>query len=240
MYFESLSYRKLLITITLTLFIISSLASCLLAHNREATVNYASYFYDKVASDGKYWVSQWVDEEKADSVAWSYPPGTDLSPIQDYLDVKKPGYWASTDCAHFVSSAIGSPPRYQGHRGGGLDVPNRADGYGEPGANKLINWAIKNVGKEVDSVNELKKGDIIGYDLDKDGYIDHTAVYLGDKRAVAHSSSWKGQWHLGYDRQEFEPTFVHITKEVGPKIPWKLLMGVGATVVALISWFLLQ
>ncbi|MBS3793136.1 hypothetical protein KGY77_10910 [Candidatus Bipolaricaulota bacterium] len=237
---EPLSYKKLLITITLTLFIIPSLSSFILAHNRDATVDYASYFYDKVTSDGTYWVSQWAGKEKVESVAWSYPPGTDLSVIQDYLAVKNPGDWASTDCAHFVSSAIGSPPSYRGHSGGGLDVPDRADGYGEPGANKLINWAINKVGTEVDSIDKLKKGDIIGYDLDKDGYIDHTAVYLGDKKAAAHSSSWKGHWYLGYNRQEFEPTFVHITKEVGPKIPWRLLMGVGAAVVAIVSWLILQ
>lgn len=240
MCFKSNSYKRSLLVFILALLIISAHSGFILAHNRDAAVDYANYFYDKVTSDGKYWVSKWIDEGKVDSVAWSYPPGTDLSVIQDYLDVKNPGDWASTDCAHFVSSAIGSPPEYKGHSGGGLDVPNRADGYGEPGANKLIKWAIQSVGEEVDTIGDLKKGDIIGYDLDKDGYIDHTAVYLGNKKAAAHSASWKGHWYLGYSRSEFEPTFVHITKEIGPKIPWKLLAGVGATVVALVGWLLLQ
>ena len=240
MRFKNTSLVKSVFVLIAILLIVHGNTGFTLAHNRDATVDYASYFYDKVTSDGKYWVSQWIDEEKVDSEAWSYPPGTDLSIIQDYLNVKNPGEWASTDCAHFVSSAIGSPPSHKGHRGGGLKVPDRADGYGEPGANKLINWAVQNVGEEVDTVDDLKKGDIIGYDLDKDGYIDHTAVYLGGRKAAAHSASWKGHWHLGYDREGFEPTFVHITKEVGPKLPWKLLTGVGAAVVAIVGWLILQ
>lgn len=37
----------------------------------------------------------------------------------------------------------------------------------------------------MDAVSDLNKGDIIGYGLDKDGYINHAAVYLGSEGELA-------------------------------------------------------
>lgn len=236
---SSTSTKRLALIGSLVLLVLTVCSSAVLAYNRDAVVDYASYFYDKVASDGVYWVGKWVEDEKVDSKAWNFQPGTSISLAEGFLDLKDPGDWYSVDCAHFTSSAIGSPPKFNGHSGGGLGVPNRSDGYGEPGADKLLDWAIQKVGKEVDAVDDLEKGDIIGYDLNQDGYIEHTAVYLGEKRAAAHSESWKGHWHLGYSASEFEPTFVHITREVGPKIPWRLLAGAGVALAAILGWQLL-
>ncbi|MFW6070801.1 MAG: hypothetical protein ACOC86_00285 [Candidatus Bipolaricaulota bacterium] len=237
--FRSVITKRLPVLIIVLLLTLSVYSGDLLAYNRDAAVEYAGYFYDKVASDGIYWVGKWVDGEKVDSKAWSFQPGTSIGLAEGFLDLKNPGDWYSTDCAHFTSSAIGSPPSHNGYSGGGLEVPDRADGYGEPGANKLIEWAIQKVGREVDSVDKLVKGDIIGYDLNHDGHLDHTSVYLGKERAAAHSESWKGHWHLGYDPSDFEPTFVHITREAKPEVPWRLLAGIGAAFVTLLGWHFL-
>lgn len=227
---------KLSVLAVIILLVLSAYSGSVFAYNRDAVVEYASYFHDKVTSDGVYWVGKWVDGEKVDSKAWTFQPGTNISLAEGLLDLKEPGDWNSVDCAHFTSSAIGSPPSDNGYSGGGLDVPKRADGYGEPGADKLIDWAVQNVGREVDTVDDLVKGDIIGYDLNQDGYVEHVAVYLGEGRAAAHSESWKGHWHLGYSSSDFDPTFVHITKKVGPEIPWNLLAVVGAALTAILGW----
>lgn len=150
-------------------------------YNRQAAYNYAQKYWNKVCSDGYFFEG-------------SYPPS--------YLGAESPVPSGGFDCAHFVSCCIGSEPH---ERGGGLDVPSRLINdpncpgcYGEPGANKLVNWLI-NSGNAVykDSIDELEIGDVICYDWDNNGYWDHVVLYLGDGKIAAHSVSyWGANWDI--------------------------------------------
>jgi len=165
----------------LSFLIIVAAAFCwsnqLAAYNGEAACRYAQKYKYTVCSDGYFF-------EK------TYPPtylGSGTSVPYAY------GY----DCAHFVSCCIGSEPHEQG---GGLSLPPpRTQAYGEPGAASLVAWLIRERhGTRVNSVAQLGKGDVIAYDRNGNGSIDHVALYLGNNEVVMHSESWTGAWHLVY------------------------------------------
>ena len=122
------------------------------------------------------------------------------------------------DCAHFVSSVLGTPDA------GGLTIPSRAGTYGEPGAARLDELLVGNssggygttyqYGKLVTSVSQLTPGDVIGYDWDGSGGgsmsgIDHTVIYIGNNLVDCHATSHLGaNWTLGGADDYF---FIHIT-----------------------------
>ncbi len=129
------------------------------------------------------------------------------------------------DCAHFVSSVIGTPA-------GGLTIPSRGGTYGEPGAARLDELLVGNslggygstykYGQLVTSVSQLTPGDVIGYDWDGSGGgsmsgIDHTVVYIGNNQVDCHAASHLGaDWTLGGAADYF---FIHITEPDAPSNP---------------------
>ncbi len=172
-------------------------ASAILVYDRNAAVAYANANYNKVVGDGYFYIN-------------SYPA--------TLLGAGQPVPSGGNDCAHFVSSAIGSPP---GGGGGGLTIPNCAGTYGEPGAARLDELLVGNsaggygtqyqYGQLVSSVSQLTPGDVIGYDWDGGtsmSGIDHTVVYVGNGKIDCHSNSRLGSnWN-------FSPAtyfFIHIT-----------------------------
>ncbi|MGC8913316.1 MAG: glucosaminidase domain-containing protein [Thermoplasmata archaeon] len=146
-------------------------------YDRQGAYNYAAKYWDKVVSDGYFWYG-------SGSYEW-LPQGTSVR------------YRSGYDCAHFVSSCIGSEPH---QKGGGLNVPSRVPPtYGEPGAGRLGNWLVTS-GAAVDrsSVSQLEVGDVIVYDWGGDGIWDHVALYLGEGKVAAHTTSHFGaDWRLG-------------------------------------------
>jgi hypothetical protein len=173
-----------------------------------AAVNYARKYAYKVVSDGYFWAHT--------GYATYYGAGT---------PVPSGGY----DCAHFVSSCIGDEEHEQG---GGLDVPDRAGTYGEPGANKLCTWLLNDsgVGVQKSSVDGLSAGDVIGYDWDQNGWIDHVTLYLGGGLVASHSSS-QLDYPWDYNGTTFTGTYVHIVPEPAT---WALVCS-GALIMGLAS-----
>jgi hypothetical protein len=172
--------------------------SAITVYDRTAAVAYANANYNKVVSDGYFYKTSYP----ATYIGAGQPVPTNVT---------------GDDCAHFVSSAIGTP-------GGGLTIPNRAGTYGEPGAARLDELLVGNsaggygttykYGTLVSSVSQLTPGDVIGYDWDGSGGgsmggIDHTAVYIGNNQIDCHSNSRLGaNWALGGADNYF---FIHIT-----------------------------
>lgn len=177
-----------------------------MTYNRNAAVSYANANYNKVVSDGYFWING--------STAVYYGAG---QPVP--VNVANEAGGIGDDCAHFVSSAIGSP-------GGGLTIPSRAGTYGEPGAARLDELLVGSslggygttyeYGELVSSVSQLTPGDIIGYDWDGSGDgsmsgIDHTVVYLGNGEVAAHAASQDDvAWNYG-DTKSTIVFFIHIT-----------------------------
>lgn len=158
-------------------------------YNRQKAVQYAQKYWNKVTSDGYFFEV-------------SYPPSA--------LDAGSSAPSGGVDCAHFASCCIGK----EGHeQGGGLNVPSRVESYGEPGADKLMRWLVDS-GNAIykSSINELEKGDVIGYDFEKDGYFDHIVLYLGDGKISAHSVSYYSkEWDIyGINHPDFDYQFIHI------------------------------
>jgi len=189
------------------------------AYDSEAAAEYGEYFAYGVCSDGHYWVGQFVSGVQISSTVWNYTPSTSVGVVDNDLDNMDPQDWRGVDCAHFVSCCIGSPPSYAGHSGGGLDIPSRGGAYGEPSANSLVNWLLDHGGTVVNSLNYMSAGDVIGYDWDRNGSINHVALYLGNNMAAAHSHSWTGDWHLGHDAGSFSYKFIHIGGGTTPPPP---------------------
>jgi hypothetical protein len=174
-----------------------------LSYDRNAAVNYANTNWNKVVSDGYFWING--------STANYYGAG---QPVP--VNVTGEASGIGDDCAHYVSSCIGTP-------GGGLTVPNRAGTYGEPGAARLDELLVGNssggygttyqYGTLVSSVSQLTPGDVIGYDWDGSGGgsmsgIDHTVVYVGNNQVDCHATSHLGaNYTLGGAADYF---FIHI------------------------------
>src|SRR5690349_1144103 len=179
-------------------------AASAITYNRTAAVNYGNANWNKVVSDGYFWING--------STATFYGAGAAVP-----VNAPNEAGGIGDDCAHFVSSCIGTP-------GGGLTIPNRAGTYGEPGAARLDELLVGNssggygttyqYGTLVSSVSQLTPGDVIGYDWDGSGNgsmggIDHTAVYIGNNQIDCHSNSRLGvNWTLGGAANYF---LIHIT-----------------------------
>jgi len=143
------------------------------AYDRDAAISYALNYWDKVCSDGYYFVDS---------------GGPTRFVAGNSLPTTEEGF----DCAHFVSCCIGSEP----HRpAGGLDIPSRTDAYGEPGAQRLTDWLISQGAEQVNGVSDLLPGDVIAYDADHNGWIEHVALYMGRGLVTAHSLSRYSTWN---------------------------------------------
>jgi hypothetical protein len=172
-------------------------------YNRTAAVTYANNYWNKCVSDGYFWING--------STANYYGAG---QPVP--VNVAGEASGIGDDCAHYVSSCIGSP-------GGGLTVPSRAGTYGEPGAARLNELLVGNsaggygttyqYGTQVSSVSQLTPGDVIGYDWSGNGGgsmsgIDHVVIYVGNGNVNAHATSHQGvNWNFGGAAYNF---FIHI------------------------------
>ncbi len=181
---------------------LATTASAITVYNRTAAVANANW--NKVVSDGYFWING--------STAKYYGAG---QPVP--VNVPGEAGGIGDDCAHFVSSVLGTP-------GGGLTIPSRAGTYGEPGAARLNELLVGNsaggygttykYGELVSSVSQLTPGDVIGYDWDGSGHgsmggIDHTVVYVGNGKVDSHATSHLGaNWTLGGADNYF---FIHIT-----------------------------
>ena len=173
-------------------------------YNRTAAVAYANANWNKVVSDGYFWING--------STANYYGAG---APVPVGVTGEAGGI--GDDCAHYVSSCIGTP-------GGGLTIPSRAGTYGEPGAARLDELLVGNslggygttyqYGQLVSSISQLTPGDVIGYDWTGNGGgsmsgIDHTVIYIGNNQVDCHATSHlAANWTLGGAAYYF---FVHLT-----------------------------
>src|SRR5437763_4391935 len=153
-------------------------ASATTLYDRNAAVNYANTNWNKVVSDGYFWING--------STANYYGAG---QPVP--VNVAGEASGIGDDCAHYVSSCIGTPA-------GGLTIPSRAGTYGEPGAARLDELLVGNssgrygttyqYGPLATSVTHLTRGDVIGYDCDGSGNgamtdIHRTVTYVGTNQA---------------------------------------------------------
>jgi Putative amidase domain len=177
-------------------------------YDRNAAVAYANANWNKVVNDGYFWING--------STANQYGAG---QPVP--VNVPGEAGGIGDDCAHYVSSVLGS---YPGSSAGGLTIPSRGGTYGEPGAARLDELLVGNslggygttykYGDLVTSVSQLMPGDVIGYDWDGSGGgsmsgIDHTVVYVGNNLVDCHATSHLGaNWTLGGADDYF---FIHIT-----------------------------
>jgi hypothetical protein len=173
-------------------------------YNRTAAVAYANANWNKVVTDGYFWING--------STATYYGAG---QPVP--VNAPNEAGGIGDDCAHYVSSVLGTP-------GGGLTIPSRAGTYGEPGAARLDELLVGNslggygttyqYGQLVSSVSQLTPGDVIGYDWSGNGGgsmsgIDHTVVYIGNNLVDCHAASHLAvNWTLGGATNYF---FIHIT-----------------------------
>jgi hypothetical protein len=187
---------------------LAPLASATTTYNRNAAVTYANTNWNKVVSDGYFWING--------STPNYYGAG---QPVP--VNVSGEASGIGDDCAHFVSSCIGLPV---GSTGGGLTIPSRAGTYGEPGAARLDELLVGNsgggygtkyaYGTLVSSISQLTPGDVIGYDWDGSGGgsmsgIDHTVIYVGNGQVDCHATSHlDANWTLGGADDYF---FIHIT-----------------------------
>jgi hypothetical protein len=203
-------------------------------YDRNAAVNYANANWNKVVADGYFWING--------STATYYGAGAQV-PVNQPNEAGGIG----DDCAHFVSSCIGSPT---GATTGGLAIPSRAGTYGEPGAARLDELLVGSslggygttykYGKVVSSVSQLTPGDVIGYDWDGSGGgsmsgIDHTVIYLGNGQIAAHAASHDGvAWNWGNSSSTI--TFlIHMTvpDSIVPTAPKNVSPPANATLSSL-------
>lgn len=164
------------IPVVLSLVLIATLFVCAHAqplYDRLSAFQYAQKYWNKVCSDGYFF----ADSETPSMLGAGQPAPTD-----------EEGF----DCAHFVSCCIGSEPR---ESGGGLEVPSRTLTYGEPGAQRLVNWLIEQGATRVSRISAMVPGDVVAYDADHNGWIEHVALYMGDGLVTAHSISRYSVWN---------------------------------------------
>jgi len=143
------------------------------AYDRLAALDYAREYWDKVCSDAYYFVES---------------AGPTLLGAGEDLPTEVEGY----DCAHFVSCCIGSEPN---EPAGGLSVPSRTLAYGEPGAQRLVDWLLWQGATRATHISALVPGDIVAYDADRDGWIEHVTLYMGDGLVTSHSLSRYSEWN---------------------------------------------
>ncbi|MGB2983388.1 MAG: hypothetical protein WBC63_05935 [Candidatus Bipolaricaulia bacterium] len=143
------------------------------AYDRLAACQYARDYWNTVCSDGYYF----ADSE-----------GPTLFGAGEPLPTGEEGF----DCAHFVSCCIGGEPN---RPAGGLDVPSRTLAYGEPGAQRLVDWLLDQGATPVDRISTMVPGDVVAYDTDRNVWIEHVALYMGDGLVTAHSLSRYSEWN---------------------------------------------
>jgi hypothetical protein len=202
-----------------------------ITYDRNSAVAYGNANWNKVVTDGLFWINSGTESSYAAGSAVPVNATNEADGIGD-------------DCAHFVSSCIGSP----GVTAGGLTIPSRgvvAGSYGEPGAARLDELLVGNsgggygtkyeYGTLVSSVSQLTPGDVIGYDWDGSGDgsmsgIDHTVLYIGNNEVDCHATSHKGaNWTLGGADDYF---FIHITlaDSIVPTAPTNSLPSANSSV----------
>ena len=142
-------------------------------YDRAKAVSYANNYAGYICSDGYFWTN-----------GSDYGYFGALSPV--------PTSVIGDDCAHFVSSCIGSQPA---ERGGGLTIPSRVPPtYGEPGAGALVNTVLIAGGHatEVFSLSNMCSGDVVGWNWEGDTNIenlDHVTFYVGNGLLASHAAS---------------------------------------------------
>jgi subtilisin-like proprotein convertase family protein len=170
-------------------------------YDRNTAVQYAQQFANFVGSDGYFW--EWPDISASNP---AYLGSGQPVPTGSGIDGG-----VGDDCAHFVSLSIGSESH---QHGGGLAVPNTTgtNAYGIPSAQGLTTWLLDNYADAVVSVSSLSLGDVIAYDWESDGHIDHVSLYTGNSQIAAHSASRLNYAWNGYQTTypSLQATFVHI------------------------------
>jgi len=214
---------------TAILALLAASAPATTLYDRNAAVNYGNTNWNKVVADGYFWINS--------GTATFYGAGAAVP-----VNAPNEAGGIGDDCAHYVSSCIGSPA---GAVTGGLTIPNRAGTYGEPGAARLDELLVGNslggygttyqYGTLVSSVTQLTPGDVIGYDWDGSGGgsmsgIDHTVLYIGNNQVDCHATSHLGaNWTLGGATDYF---FIHITLHdtISPTAPHNSSPAANTTV----------
>jgi len=142
-------------------------------YDRSRVISYANNYAGYVCNDGYFWTNG--------SGCAHFGAG---APV--------PTAYLGDDCAHFVSSCIGSQSAL---RGGGLPIPSRVPPtYGEPGAARLVQNVLIDGGyaTEVTSLNEMSPGDVVGWNWEGDtnmNDLDHVTLYLGNGLLASHAIS---------------------------------------------------
>ncbi len=142
-------------------------------YDRSRVISYANNYAGYVCNDGYFWTN-----------------GSDYAHFGAGAPV--PTAYLGDDCAHFVSSCIGSQSAL---RGGGLPIPSRVPPtYGEPGAARLVQTVLIDGGyaTEVTSLSEMSPGDVVGWNWEGDtnmADLDHVTLYLGNGLLASHAIS---------------------------------------------------
>ena len=142
-------------------------------YDRSKVISYANNYAGYICSDGYFWTN-----------------GSDYAHFGAGAPV--PTAYLGDDCAHFVSSCIGSQ---SAQRGGGLNIFSRVPPtYGEPGAARLAQNILIGGGyaKEVSSLSEMSPGDVVGWNWEGDtnmADLDHVTLYLGNGLVASHAVS---------------------------------------------------
>jgi hypothetical protein len=190
-----------------------------IVYNRNAAVTYAHNYWNKCVTDGYFWIN---------GSTYTYYGAGAAVPV----NVSGEAGGIGDDCAHFVSSCVGTPA-------GGLSIASRVPPtYGEPGAARVDQLLISDgYAQQVTSVSQLTPGDVIGYDWDGSGGgsmggIDHTVIYLGNNVIAAHATSHDGvAWNWG-NSASTKTFFVHMTvhDSIVPNAPKNTSPAVNASV----------
>lgn len=142
-------------------------------YDRSRVISYANNYAGYVCNDGYFWTN---------GSGYAYFGAG--APV--------PTAYLGDDCAHFVSSCIGSQSAL---RGGGLPIPSRVPPtYGEPGAARLVQNVLIDGGyaTEVNSLDEMSPGDVVGWNWEGDtnmADLDHVTLYLGNGLLASHAIS---------------------------------------------------
>jgi len=182
------------------------------SYNRLSALQYAQKYWSKVCSDGYFF----ADSETPSLLGAGEP-----------VPMGEEGF----DCAHFVSCCIGSEPN---EPGGGLEVPSRTLTYGEPGAQRLVNWLMTQGATRVATISDMVPGDVVAYDVDHNGWIEHVALYMGDGLVTAHSISRYSGWN---PKPEADIILLHLPSPYAPP-PGRLSfdwIGWGVVAIALVG-----
>jgi hypothetical protein len=175
-------------------------------YNRLAACEYARDRWNTICSDGYFF----EDSE-----------GPTLFAAGEPVPADEEGF----DCAHFVSCCIGSEPN---EPAGGLDVPSRTLAYGEPGAQRLVNWLFGQGATRVARISAMVPGDVVAYDADRNGWIEHVALYMGHGLVTAHSLSRYDEWN---PNPETDIILLHLPGAYEPPWPERALSWIRWTVI---------